>query len=499
MQYDDQQNGLGMPSGEPFVPYTPEQMQQWQQYGIPQQQFTPEILQEMQQEGISQPQVTPEMMQQWQWQIYQMQMQQMQQMQQLQGTGEMPLPPKQKKPKRQRKPKKKSRFGRIVRLLLILGVLGGGIWYFLQWQQGTAPTTATIEMGVLGTTYRGDALIVRDEVSVDDEGVQNIDYVAEEASVVKQGDLLCYVYSTGYNTKEMTTLQDNRDQIKNYQRTLLKTETQNDTNMTTLENNVIDQGLQVRSLVQGARGNLFNQEQNLANAIDERQEYFRSKHSSDSRLSRLYDDETTQRQRIDSWIKQHRASREGIISFYTDGYEYSLTKDYLNFTPAEVRAMIEGQRPETSTAARGRTSIYRVVTQDRYAVLLLVRDNTWNPVEGSVHKLMLEQFSNTIVEARIQSFTRSGGELLVRLQVVGDVQPVLYMRTCQAELGEYADCMAVPPRAIYEQNGSKGVVVINGEQQVFIPVNIVSESGGKVYISAIQTGVLSPGQTVRLF
>ena len=40
------------------------------------------------------------------------------------------------------------------------------------------------------------------------------------------------------------------------------------------------------------------------------------------RLTRLYDDEETQKTHIDSWIKQRAATLESIISFYTDGYEY---------------------------------------------------------------------------------------------------------------------------------------------------------------------------------
>lgn len=507
MQPNGSDQNWGMP---PYQPYTPEQMQQWQQYGIPQQQFTPEILQFMQQQGISPQQVTPQMLEQWQFQFYQQQqmqqMQQMQQIQQMQQMQAMDLPPSARKQKRQRSPSRERRggggLGRILRFLLILVVIGGGAWFLWNSNKGSAPTTATIEMGTLGTIYRGDALIVREETVFQDEGVQSIEYVAQEGSVVYPGNVVCYVYSTGYSSKEMTALQSYRDQIKSYQLTLLKSETAYDPTMEELENKVIKQGLQVRNLVQGEHGNLINQEIILATAITQRQNKFRSKYASDMRLSRLYDDEETQQQRIDSWIKQHHASRGSIVSFYADGFEQALAPDpdsLGKYTPSEVRAMINGQKPEVSTAARGRTNIYRLVTEQNYAVLMLIKDNTWNPVEGSTHKLKLEQFANTVVDTQILSFTRSGGELLLRLKVIGDVTPVLYMRTCQAELGEYADCMLVPTTAIYTQSGVKGVVVISGEQQLFVPVNVVQESGGNAYISAIQTGVLSAGQTVRLF
>ncbi|MDD3411285.1 MAG: HlyD family efflux transporter periplasmic adaptor subunit, partial [Eubacteriales bacterium] len=120
------------------------------------------------------------------------------------------------------KAKKHGGFRRALRIALIVAVIGAGGWYVWQQTRSTAPTTAVIQLGTLGTTYRGDALIVRDETVYDDESVQSIEYVAEEGSTVYRGDVVCYVYSTGYSSREMSTLQDYRDQIKDYQRTLLQ-------------------------------------------------------------------------------------------------------------------------------------------------------------------------------------------------------------------------------------------------------------------------------------
>lgn len=443
-------------------------------------------------------QMTPE-----QWQQYQ-QMQQyaayMYQDPQM-PTMQQPMPEVKKKRKKRIKKTGGHGGGQWWKTLLALAVIGGVAWFFLKDMIGTPQmSTAIVENGSLGETHSGDALIVRNETAYDDEGVQNIEYVAQEGSVVYRGDVICYVYSTGYSTKEMTTLQDYRDQIKDYQQTLLKSETAYDQKMTRLENDVLQRGLEVRSLVQGARGNLMNQETILESAITQRQQYFRSKYSSDMRLNRLFDDESTQQQRIDSWIKQKVATQESIVSFYTDGFEYALTPaDYEKYTPAQVRSMINGVRPETSTAQRGRTDLYRLVRQNNYAVLMLLKDTTWNPVEGTTYKLVLEQFSDTVVDAQVLSFTRSGGELLLRLAVIGDVSDVLYMRTCSAKLGEYVDCLKVPQKALYTKNETQGVVLVTSENQVFVPVKVLREQNGEAYISPVQTGTLTSGQTVRLF
>ncbi|MCI6378640.1 MAG: hypothetical protein MR842_12935 [Clostridiales bacterium] len=444
-------------------------------------------------QGQPYPPYTPEQLQQMQYEAYMQQMPEMPTAQQ----------PQQEPPRKKRKKKKQGggSGGAVWKTLIALVLIGGAAWYFLKdMLVDTRQSTAVIEMGTLGTSYTGDALIVRNETAYDEEGVQYIDYVAQEGSVVYRGDVVCYVYSTGYSSKEMTALQDCRDQIKDYQQTLLKSETNFDQKMIRLESDVVERGLEVRSLVQGARGNLINQERILKTAITQRQSYFRSKYSSDMRLNRLYDDESNQQRRIDSWINQTVATQESIVSFYTDGFEYALTPtEYEKYTPSQVRSMINGEKPQTSTAARGRTNLYRLVKQNNYAVLMLVRNTNWNPVEGTTYKLVLEQFSNTVVDAQVLSFTRSGGELLLRLAVIGDVRDVLYMRTCQAQLGEYVDCLQVPQGALYTQNNATGVVVTTEDNQVFIPVTVLRQEGGKAYISPIQTGVLTAGQTVRLF
>lgn len=405
-----------------------------------------------------------------------------------------------KKLKKPKKPRKPGGGKRVLALLLGAAIIGGGVYAYSRFGSGQRTATATVKASSIGTTYTGDALIVRNETAFDDEGVQSIEYVAQEGSVVYSGDILCYVYSTGYSTAEMTALQNDRDAINDYQQSLLASETDFDQRMERLENEVLERGLEVRSLVHGARGNLTNQEQILATAITQRQDYFRTKYSTDMRLNRLYDDEATQEKRIESWIKPKRAMQQSIVSFYTDGFEYALTPSaYESYTPSQVRSMINGVKPDRGTAARGRTDLYRLVKEGNYAVLMLVKNDTWSPRDGDTYKLVLEQFSSTVVDAQVLSSTRSGGELLVRLAVLGDVSDVLYMRTCRAQLGEYVDCMEVPSRALYTQNDAVGVVIVTESEPLFVPVTVLREEGGKAYVTSIRTGYLTDGMTVRLF
>ena len=372
----------------------------------------------------------------------------------------------------------------VPQIMLIVLALAFVIWYLVT---SLAPETAPyaqITAGVIGARYTGDCLIVRDETPFDEEGVSNVEYLAEEGTYVSIG-----------------TLQDFRDQIKDYQVKLLKAEINTDSSMEKLESDVMNRAREVRELIGGARGNMNNQEAMLAEAINARQNRLREKYSEDQRMTRLYDDEQGQLQKISSWTQKKTAPKEGLVSFYSDGYEYDLTIDnYDKYTPSQVRAMINGQKPPSANmGSKGKAVIYRLVRDGHWIVLMLIKDSNWNPVEGAVYELKLENFKDTMVQARVISFTRTGGELEVRLDVQSNVQPVLYIRTCSGVLGDNVTSLTVPTKAIYTQDNMPGVVVIDGEYPFFIPVNIVDERDGMVYISPIQQGTLYEGQTVKLF
>ena len=388
----------------------------------------------------------------------------------------------------------------VPQVMLIVVVLAFLAWYLVTTLTPETAPYATISAGTIGSRYSGDCLIVRDESPYVAEGVTNVDRKSEEGSTVYRGTLICNVYSSGFSTRELTTLQEYRNQIKEYQLKLLSEQITTDATADKLESDVLSRAREVREIIGGARGNMTNEERLLSAAIEARQSYLKDKYSNDQRMSRLYDDEQSQLQRINSWTKQYTAVNEGVVSFYSDGYEFGLTvNNYDTFTPGEVRAMMNGQKPGDETLQKGKTTIFRTVRDGRWYVLMLIRDSGFNPVEGSVYELRLENFKDTTVQARVESFTRAGGELEIRLSVEDSVLPVLYIRTCTGVLGDNVSSLTVPEKAIYTQDNMLGVVVVNGEYQIFIPVNVLDRRDGMAFISPIQQGQLYEGQTVRLF
>ncbi len=395
----------------------------------------------------------------------------------------------------------------IMIIVAALGVLIAGLILGLNNVLGQpAARYAQITADTIGSRYTGDCLIIRDETPYDAEGVTSVDYVAEEGTMVYMGTTICNVYSSGFSTREMTTLQNYRDDIKKYQMELLDSQIATDSRLEKLESDVLTRAREVRDIISGTRGNLSNQEKLLNAAIQARQSYLKEKYGNDQRMTRLYDEEQSQLQRISSWTKQYAALSAGVVSFYSDGYEYGLTvNNYDQFTPAEVRNMINGRKPEKSTLQKGKTTIYRMVRDGYWYVLMLIKDSNWNPIDGATYELRLENFKDTNVYATVISSARTGGELLVRLSVQSDVQQVLYVRTCTGVLGDSVSSLTVPEKAIYYQADMPGqekipgVVLSEDGYEWFVPVNILGKRDGMCFIAAIQQGVLKEGQTVKLF
>ena len=407
----------------------------------------------------------------------------------------------------QQQPYRAPRQHNYSRINVILGMVIGVLMIVLaaiavsQMAGRTQSHTARVTAGNLGQNYTGDAVIVRNEVMYTQEGVSQIDYTATEGSLVRRGDKVCTVYTAGFNSREWTTLNNYRSQIKEYQKALLAdTNIENDAQLKRLNSAVLARAQETQSMVLSGAGNLINQETLLSGDISERSYYLRQKYSEDQKLNRLYDDERTQLQRIETWTKPFAAGDTGLVSFYTDGFERVLNAlTYGEFSPAQVRQMYKGVLPESAALGRNEVPVYRIVRQGSYTVLMLCDDTDWTPTVGASYELLVESFDNTHVSATVDSVTRSEGELLVRLTVRGEVGPVLYIRSCHVQLSESIYSLTVPANALTTDEGQIGVVVVQSDGNYFLPVSVVSQDSREAHIVPLLSNILGEGSVVLLF
>ncbi|HHU03267.1 MAG TPA: hypothetical protein GXZ91_09115 [Christensenellaceae bacterium] len=396
-------------------------------------------------------------------------------------------------------PKKINYMGYLyVGLVLLVAVLGVmGISQLLGNEQ---KRTALVTLSGQDTTYSGKALIVRNETVFIQDGVSTVIYSAEEGAHIGRGTPVCTVYTTGYNKRERELLQKYRNEIKEQQIFLIDSEIAPDSQLQRIDDAVMHRAAETQALIHGAHGNLLSQEIRLQDAVRERQNYIKQKYPDDAKLTRLYDNETSQLQRIDTWTKKYSSTDDGIVSFYTDGFEAAVnTTNYLSYSPEQVQKMIDGEVPEQFKKDKDSSDIYRLVRQKKWGVLMLADNIDWNPVIDDSYQMLIESFESTTVTAKVEGVTKSAGKLLVRLSVDESVLPILYTRNCRIQLSKSTITYAVPSNAIITQDGLVGVVVMFAEGEYLIPVTIVSQDDTQANVVPLNAGYLFEGMSVRLF
>ena len=212
--------------------------------------------------------------------------------------------------------------------------------------------------------------------------------------------------------------------------------------------------------------------------------------------------ENDQLKKIESWTTTYTATEDCLVSFYTDGYENTVnSKTFAMLTPSDVKNVVRGVAPVQSTTSKGSDPIFRSVVEDEWYALFLCTNKDWNPVVGETYLMQLSGFDNYVIEASVDSFTRIGGELLLRLRVSSSVEPVLNIRTCGATIGDFVTGVHVPMNALYALDNMIGVVVLEGGLQTFVPVTVVSypDQNTAFVRPTLPGSPLEAGKTVMLF
>lgn len=403
-----------------------------------------------------------------------------------------------------RKKKKRGGFP-LFRLLLVfalLAVVGVIVWQ-LRGLIGANATTARAVAKTMGNYYAGTLVVARNETLYETENMTRIDFEAEEGSHVSRSNVICKVYSSGYNQTEISRLQTYREEIQNYHVNQVL-HTYVDAALDNENTEIASLAQQVRTLVQGRGvGSLSNLERQLESALTARKNYLRQKYPDDQNLSELYKVENDQLKKIESWTTTYTAREDCLVSFYTDGYENSVNSTtYQTLTPSDVRNVIRGIAPEQSTVSRGSDPIFRTVIEDEWYALFLCSEKDWNPVVGENYQMQLTGFDNYVIEAQVESFTRIGSDLLLRMSVSRQsVEPVLNIRTCGATVGDFVSGLHVPMNALYTLDNMIGVVVLDGGVQTFVPVTVIAYPDDKTaFVRPTMAGSpLEADKTVMLF
>ena len=343
-----------------------------------------------------------------------------------------------------------------------------------------------------------DCVLIRDESVTMAESTARVEYIAPENSLVKADTTVANLYATGYSESLLNNLEATRKKIQDYHKQLLANIV--DSQLQKLDQNVNRKALEFKNLItRQTTGNLKTVASQLETEMVRRQEYLRQNKRGDSKLTKLYDEENTRLASIQSWRTVSNADRDGVVSFYIDGYETDLSPDTLNaLSISQIRSVLAGDRLENTRQTRN-NGIYRIVNQNRWYVAVLYSGNTWMPMVGQEnYYVQMEGFDDLAYTASVYSVQKENDTTLAIFEVRDPIGPLIYLRTGKAQFSITLTGLSVRVEALYNQNGQMGVWVYDVPGGTFVPVDVLSTDGNIAMIQPMVEGALQLGQTVLI-
>ncbi len=343
-----------------------------------------------------------------------------------------------------------------------------------------------------------DCVIIRDESVTLAESTARVEYISPENSLVTADTTVANLYATGYSESLLNSLETTRKKIQDYHKQLLANIV--DSQLQELDQRVNRKAIEFKNLItRQTIGNLKTVASQLETEMVRRQEYLRQNKRGDSKLTKLYDEENTRLSSIQSWRTVSNADRDGVVSFYIDGYETDLTPDSLNaLSIAQVRQVLAGERLE-NTRQTLNNGIYRIVNQNRWYVAVLYRGNTWTPMVGQDNYfIQMEGFDDLTFTASVYSVQKENDSTLAIFEVRDPIGPLIYRRTGKAQFSITLTGLSVRVEALYNENGQMGVWVYDVPGGTFVPVEVLSTDGSIAMIQPMVEGALQLGQTVLI-
>jgi len=343
-----------------------------------------------------------------------------------------------------------------------------------------------------------DCVIIRDESVTLAESTARVEYISPENSLVTADTTVANLYATGYSESLLNSLETTRKKIQDYHKQLLANIV--DSQLQELDQRVNRKAIEFKNLItRQTIGNLKTVASQLETEMVRRQEYLRQNKRGDSKLTKLYDEENTRLSSIQSWRTVSNADRDGVVSFYIDGYETDLTPDSLNaLSIAQVRQVLAGERLE-NTRQTLNNGIYRIVNQNRWYVAVLYSGNTWTPMVGQDnYYIQMEGFDDLSYTASVYSVQKENDSTLAVFEVRDPIGPLIYRRTGKAQFSITLTGLSVRVEALYNENGQMGVWVYDVPGGTFVPVEVLSTDGTIAMIQPMVEGALQLGQTVLI-
>lgn len=356
--------------------------------------------------------------------------------------------------------------------LIIAAVLGLAV-VLLLYASG-AFRQPMLEWGGLTSNQTFTAIVLREEQLIMATEYSELSCVAAEGQQVTKDTDVAMLYLTGYSMTDIKNLETLRATIKDYQENNILKSTVN-AGLVELNGKIDDKMNEISAMAIGRQTqNMAVAEADLRQLMQQRKDHMRNITNEDETLTRYYSNEESLANKINQTRKTVKSPADGLVSYYLDGYETVLTVNSISdMTPAKMKKLRDeilkkSKAFNSSLVVEANQPICRIVNPSKwYAVIVMgSRENPF--VEGMEYPLTFGGMQGT-VSGRAVKVTAAGGNELVVLEISEGAASMMSIRIVNGHVGS-------------DLSGFR------------VPVGMLKEEGGKLYITVKPAG----GQVRRI-
>lgn len=345
-------------------------------------------------------------------------------------------------------------------------------------------------------------VVVRSETVLSATEHSRVDFLVQEGEQVALGDPVARVYKLGYSDELMQSLLSAREAV--YAAQMERIGSTKDAKLEEM-NAQIDsvKAAVAEHLMDSGSADLQALLEELDGLLSTRMEYLRDKVQENETLRALYADAAEKEQLISTWTENCTASASGTVSFYFDGYEEAFDAEKLNMVSANL---IKRALKETGSSVWNSTDgkrVCRIVNNNKWVIAFVTSSTSLQrTAQGMEYEISADgygTFRGIALEPVLY-----GDSVVNLIEMQGDMQGLINIRTVKADITSAASGVAVKARAVTFNNGMPYIQVVTGKSRRAVCVDVLAVNGDTAIVRAHDSGdVLTEGvrywYTVTIF
>jgi len=358
------------------------------------------------------------------------------------------------------------------RFFIFLAIFILGLILFFQ--NKDEPVVAFLQWGEMKSTYKMDAIIIREEELIEAEEYGKVTYLVPEGERVVKGQRIAELYTLGYDPDVIDERNMLQQKIKDYQEKNILQDIV-DKDLKKFNQDISEKAEKIYAFVQsGERDDLLYHEQQLKDLMQERQEYLERTIKADDYLDRLYQQKEKLDEKIKKWKIDITAIDSGVVSFCFDGCEMLLSPDRLNeLTPEDVDNILRNANIQKAEEAQAFRPLYRLVNNHNWYVIIVDRENRQVLQNKGTYELVFEGYHDDSFRGKVIQSKENKKNLYYVVEMKEDIGPLLNVRKGKITIDNTFEGFKVPIKGIEKRAGEEGIIRFEHGKRAFVPVEVL--------------------------